>query len=98
MAAQSDTRTKEQIEAEIAAARHRLAGNIEGLITQAHPKAVFLRGVADVKDFATQEATAAKAQFVASTGSVRTDRVALVAAAVVGSLAFLAIVRSIVRR
>lgn len=91
-------RSKEQIEAEIAAARQRLASNVEGLITQAHPRAIALRGIADAKGFFQQEATSAKAQFVASDGSLKTERVAYLAAAVVGTIALIAILRSLVRQ
>ena len=91
-------RSKQEIEAEIAAARARLASNIEGLITQVHPRAVVVRGVADAKGFAQQEAASLKAQFVDAYDGVRIDRVALLAVAVVGSLAFLAVMRSLVRK
>lgn len=91
-------RSKEQIEAEIAEARQRLASNIEGLITQAHPRAVVVRGIADAKGFAAQEASAARAQFVDESGSLKVDRVALVSAAVLGSVAFLILLRSLVRK
>lgn len=89
-------RSKEQIEAEIAAARQRLASNIEGLITQVHPRAVVVRGIADVKGILGQEAASAKAQFVGDDGSVKTERVLYLAAAVVGSIALVAVLRSLV--
>lgn len=88
-------RSTEEIQAEIAAARQRLASNIEGLITQAHPRAILVRGLADAKGFFQQEASSAKAQFVATDGSVKTERVAYLAAAVVGSIALLAILKSL---
>lgn len=91
------TRSKEQIQAEIAAARARLASNVEGLITQAHPKAVTARTVQDAKAFAATEFESAKSQFVAPDGSPRLTRIGALAAAVVGSIAFLVVVRSIAR-
>lgn len=91
-------RSKEEIQAEIAAARQRLASNVEGLITQAHPRAVAMRGLADAKAFVQQEAAAAKAQFVATDGSMKTERVAYLAAAVVGSIALLAVLKSLVKK
>lgn len=91
-------RSKEEIAAEIAAARERIASNIEGLITQAHPRAVAMRGLADAKGFIEQEASSAKAQFVAADGSVKTERVLYLAAAVVGSIALMAVLRSLVRK
>lgn len=93
----SGTRSKEQIQAEIAAARARLASNVEGLITQAHPKAVAARTVQDAKAFAVGEFQAAKAQFVSIDGSVRTSRLAALGVAVVGSIALLVVVRSLAR-
>ncbi|WP_282005299.1 DUF3618 domain-containing protein [Propioniciclava sinopodophylli] len=91
------TRSKEQIQAEIAAARARLASNVEGLITQAHPKAVAARTVQDAKAFAAGEFQAAKAQFVAVDGTPRTTRLAALAVAVIGGVAFLMVARSIAR-
>ena len=91
------TRSKEQIQAEIAAARARLASNVEGLITQAHPKAVAARAVQDAKAFAAGEFQAAKAQFVAVDGTPRTTRLAALAVAVLGGVAFLMVARSIAR-
>ena len=91
------TRSKEQIQAEIAAARAQLASNVEGLITQAHPKAVAARTVQDAKAFAAGEFQAAKAQFVAVDGTPRTTRLAALAVAVLGGVAFLMVARSIAR-
>ena len=91
------TRSKEQIQAEIAAARARLASNVEGLITQAHPKAVAARTVQDAKAFAAGEFQAVKAQFVAVDGTPRTTRLAALAVAVLGGVAFLMVARSIAR-
>lgn len=92
------TRNKESIEAEIAEARERLAGNIEGLISQFHPKAVVNRGVQDAKQFAQQEFRAAKQQVVYDTGEIRYDRVAFLVGAFAGAIAFLMIIRKLVRR
>ena len=91
------TRSKEQLQADIAAARERLASNIEGLITQAHPKAVVARGVHDAKDFAVSEVKAAKAAFVDLDGAPNLVRIGALAAAVVGSIALLVVIRSITR-
>lgn len=89
------TRSKAQIEADIAAARARLAANVEGLISEAHPKAVAQRRVDDVKTFAATEYDNAKAQFKNENGW-RLDRVAIVAGAVVGTMIFVSVVRKIV--
>ncbi|MGB7962753.1 MAG: DUF3618 domain-containing protein [Propionicimonas sp.] len=95
--ADETTRTKAQIEADIAAARDRLAASVESLFMEVHPKAIAARAVADARRQATDRARTVKAQFVADDGSVKTQQVALVAAAVAGAVAFLAVVRSIVR-
>ncbi|HBO53849.1 MAG TPA: DUF3618 domain-containing protein [Janibacter terrae] len=92
------TRSKEQIQADIAAARERLASNVEGLITQAHPKAVGARTVQDAKAFAAGEFEAAKAQFVHVDGSPRVDRIAALAVAAVGAVALLLVLRGLGRR
>lgn len=113
-------RSKEQIEAEIAAARQRLASNVEGLITQAHPRAIVVRGIADAQGFLREEAssaqkflregastaqgflsqgaTAARAQFGAADGGVKAERMAYLAAAVVGTIALIAVLRSFATR
>lgn len=92
------TRTKADIEAEIAAARSRLAANVEGLITDVHPQAVKTRALNDAKDFAAQEINGLRSQFVDAVGAVKWDRVAYLAAAVVGTVAFVSVVKSIFRR
>ena len=93
----ASARTREQIQAEIAAARQRLAGNVEGLITQGHPKAVAARSLQEAKAFAVGEFEAAKAQFVSSAGAPNLVRIGSLVAAVAGSVAFLAVVRSLRR-
>jgi len=92
------TRSKAEIEADIAAARERLAGNIEGLIFQVHPKAVLHRGVDDAKTFASQEFTNAKRQVMYDTGELRLERIGLIAVALLGTFAFVKVVRSLLHR
>lgn len=92
------TRSKADIEAEIAAARSSLASGVEDLITAVHPSAVKTRAVNDAKDFAASELNGVRSQFVDAVGQVKWDRVAYLAAAVVGSVALLGVVRSIFRR
>lgn len=89
--AEKDTRTKAQIEADINAARVRLAANLEGLVDEVHPQAIKKRktdelkaDIAKAKQFVTGAAEDAKAQFVTEDGQPRTDRIALVAGIVVG--------------
>jgi uncharacterized protein DUF3618 len=95
--ADAGVRTRGEIEAEMAAARQRLAGNIAGLINEVHPKAIVAHTVADAREFATQSYDQAKAQVVDARGNVRTERVGLVAAAAGGAVTFLLIVRSIIK-
>ncbi len=98
MSDKASTRSKSEIEADIAAARDRLASNIEGLITQAHPRAIFIRGVGEAKGFAAHEFHSAKQKFVADDGTVEVNRLAYLAAAVAGIVALVAVLRSMGRR
>lgn len=95
--AESQTRTKAVIEAEIAAARERLAKNVEGLINQVHPKAVVQRGIDDARAYAAAEYASAKAQVFDSEGRLRMGRVAVIAGAILGSVTFLVVLRAIVK-
>ena len=90
-------RTRQDIEAEIEAARQRLAGNVENLINQVHPKAIVANTVADARAFAEGTFEQAKAQVVDVRGNLRTERVALLAAAAGGAVTFFLVVRSIVK-
>ncbi len=92
------SRSTADIESEIAAARARLASNVEGLITQVHPQAVKTRALNDAKDFAAGEINSARSQFVDDLGNYKWDRIAYLAAAVVGTVAFMGVLKSIFRR
>ena len=81
----------------MAAARQRLASNIEGLITQAHPQAVKTRAMNDAKDFVAGELNAARSQFVDPSGHYKWDKIAALAGAVVGSIAFTIVLKRIFR-
>ena len=95
--ADTRTRTKAEIEAEIAAARDRLAINVEGLINQVHPRAVVQRSIDDARSFAAGEFAQAKAQVVDQQGNLRLERVGLLVGAVVGAITFVLLARSILR-
>jgi hypothetical protein len=73
------TRSVDQIEADIAAARDRLAGTVDELHTRTAPK-----------EIARRQAEAAKAKFTEATrtenGDLRTERIAALAAAAVALL------------
>ena len=87
-------RSKAQIESDIAAARARLSANVEGLISEVHPRAVATRRVDDAKTFAKTEYASAKKQIKDENGW-RYDRLAVVAGALVGTVIFVRVVRSI---
>lgn len=87
-------RSKAQIEADNAAARDRLASSVEDLVDQVHPNRIKQRQVANIKQLASAELDNAKAQVIDENG-LRTDRIAIVAAAVAGFVTFLLIIRKI---
>ncbi len=92
------TRTPEQIEADLAAARLRLAHSAEDLIDTVHPSRIKQRQIDSVKQFVGNEVDAAKALVFNARGDLRSNRLMAVAGAVVGGLVFLAVVRGLVRR
>ncbi len=81
----SSARTPDEISAEIAETRTRLAGTIDALVYRVHPKTI-----------ATRQARSIKAAFVNSDGSLRVDRVAVTAGVVVGLVGLVAGIRKIV--
>ncbi|GAB2655321.1 hypothetical protein GCM10009743_34860 [Kribbella swartbergensis] len=85
----SDTqaRTAEQIEADIAATRARLASTVDELVDRAHPKNVAKRQVEQ-----------AKAQVFDERGQLRTQKIVAVGGAAVGVLAVLLLIRRLVGR
>ncbi len=85
----SDTqaRTAEQIEADIAATRARLASTVDELVDRAHPKNVAKRQVEQ-----------AKAQVFDERGELRTQKLVAVGAAVVGVVGMLLMLRRLVGR
>ncbi len=92
------TRTPEQIEADLAAARLRIAHSAEEFIDQVHPSRIKQRQVDNVKQFVGNEVDAAKALVYNAKGDLRTERLIAIAGAVVGGLVFLGIIRGLVRR
>jgi anti-sigma factor RsiW len=85
----SDTqaRTTEQIEADIAATRARLASTVDELVDRAHPKNVAKRQVEQ-----------AKAQVFDERGELRTQKLVAVGAAAVGVIGMLIMIRKLVGR
>ena len=72
----TDTRSAEQIEADIAAARGRLAGTVDELHARTAPKEIVRRQVAGAQAKFTQATRT-------ESGELRTERVAALAAAAV---------------
>jgi len=85
----SDTqaRTTEQIEADIAATRARLATTVDELVDRAHPRNVAKRQVEQ-----------AKAQVFDERGQLRTQKLIAVGGAVVGVVGMLLVIRRLVGR
>ena len=80
-------RTTEQIEADIAAARARLASTVDELVDKAHPKNVAKRQVEQ-----------AKAQVFDVDGNLRTQKLVAVGGAMVGLIGALLLLRRLVGR
>lgn len=81
----SPERTPDEISAEIAATRNRLAGTIDQLVYRAKPKTILQRQVASTK-----------ASFYDEGGALRKDKIAVVVGAAVGVIAAIVVIRKIV--
>lgn len=92
----TDTRSAAQIKADIAAARARMSANVEGLVTEVHPKAVKQRSVDEAKAFAMTEVSHLKSQ-VKDDDGWRTDRLSVAGVAAGAAALGLAVVRVIVK-
>jgi hypothetical protein len=93
----SKQRSRAQIEADLAATRERLAGSIEELVGEVHPKRVKQRQVAAAKSFLRDEIANAKAQIIYPNGELRSVRLAGIGGAAAGFVTFILVVRRIVR-
>jgi hypothetical protein len=76
------TRTPDQIAADIATTRNRLAGTIDQLVYRAKPKTILERQLASTK-----------ASFYDSNGALRKDKIAIIAGAAVGVVAVIVGIR-----
>lgn len=74
------------IEAEMEATRERLASTVDQLFYRASPKTIAKREIASVKGF-----------FIDAQGAPRRDNIAKVAGGVFGAVAFVVIVRKLVK-
>lgn len=81
-----DAREPETIENEIEATRERLAVTIDQLVYRAHPKTIVRRELDGVKAF-----------FVDPNGAPRTDNIAKVAGAVVGTVVIVVVLRKVTK-
>lgn len=79
------SRTPDQITAEIAETRERLAATIDTLVYRAAPKTIASRQLASLK-----------ARFVTDDGSLNTQMVAKVAGGVLGLVALVVVIRKVV--
>ncbi|NNG20282.1 DUF3618 domain-containing protein [Naumannella sp. ID2617S] len=96
--ADQNSRSRSQIEADLAAARARLSANLEHMIDQVHPTNIKRRQVQEFKSFAQGEYDNARQQFKTRTGEWRLDRIAAVGGAVVGFVVFVSVLRAVVRK
>jgi Protein of unknown function (DUF3618) len=83
----SEPQTPEEIEAEIAATRARLASTVDELVDKAHPRNVAKRQVEQ-----------ARSQVFDAEGNLRTEKIATVAGAIAGVVVLLLIIRRLVNR
>lgn len=89
------TRSKSQIQADLAATRERLTASVETLIDEVHPNRIKQRQIASAKKFAKAELASAKAQVVDEDGELRKDRIAIAAGALAGLVTFVLIVKRV---
>jgi anti-sigma factor RsiW len=81
----ASARTPEEIEAEIAATRERLASTVDELVDKAHPRNVVKRQVEQ-----------ARSQVFDAEGNLRTEKIATVAGAIAAVLVVLLLIRRMV--
>ena len=94
---QSTERTLIEIQADIDRAQRQIEDSLAGLIRELHPKAIAHRTVEDAKAFAGEQLSSAKAQVKDQYGW-RLGRLALIAGAAVGVVAFVMAVRVLGKR
>lgn len=94
----SDDRTTSQIEADLSATRARLTASVSGLIDQVHPNRIKQRQVAQFKQLGGNAKENAKSLLFTARGDLRTERIGVVAGAVVGLVGFVLVIRAIARR
>lgn len=101
MAANDSThpsRTPEQIEADLAALRLRIAHSAEDFIDTVHPNRIKQRQIDNIKQFVGNEVDAARALVFNARGDLRTDRVLAAAGALFGGVVLVTVLGILVRR
>lgn len=93
-----DTRSVQQIREQMAAKRARVSASVEGLVVQTSPTTLKAKAVDDVKTFAQEQASSARAPFKDAGGGWRVDRLAVVGGAIAGVITFLLTIRAVVNR
>jgi Protein of unknown function (DUF3618) len=78
-------RTPDEIAADIATTRNRLAGTVDQLVYRTKPKTIMQRQMASLK-----------ASFYDESGALRMDKIAIVAGSVVGFVAVVVVIRKVV--
>ncbi len=96
-APQDPPRTEAQIENDLSSAKRRLLENLDGLVTEVHPKAVVHQVKTEAKAFAETQFEQAKEQVKDQYGW-RVDRFIVVGGAVLGVVTFLLVVRALANR
>jgi hypothetical protein len=94
----TDDRTTSQMEADLSATRARLAFSVSALIDQVHPNRIKQRQVAEFKQLAGTARENAKSLLFNARGDLRTERIGVLAGAVVGLVGFVLVIRAIGRR
>ncbi len=94
----TDDRTTAQIEADLSAARARLAASVSALIDQVHPNRIKQRQIAQFKMLGSNARENAKSLLFNARGDLRTERLGAVAGALAGLVSFVVIIRAIGRR
>lgn len=92
----ADNRTAEQIRQDLARSRARMSDAVAGLVEEVHPKTLKNHAVDDAKGFVQSEVDNAKS-LIKDENGWRTDRIALVGGALVGSVIVISTLRAIVR-
>jgi len=93
-----EARSVADIEAEIAAARERLADSVSALIDEVHPKAAARRSIASASATLERRASQARTQLVDDQGKLKVGKLAVIGAAVAGLVTLMLLLRKLTHR